>query len=287
MKKTIISGLSLLALLFTSGCNINGSINDKVLNVKGTSDETVKELARQTALGFSSLNQQTSLKKSRNSFTDEEIENIKEALDQVEVFLNENNTVKVDTVDSNKQEYANRLDVSFLDEDISLYYNDINTNEKYEERDEKETTVSFKGIALYNNEEFEFTFISEEEAERNEVEKESTLTIFKDSNSYIKVSQSTEEEVNESGIGYSYLEVVNGNVIVDYEISIETENNKKKVDLELNDVEYEIKYYYINEKQLIKVELENGNDKEKVGMFEKVIINNADGTTSTTYKLFQ
>ena len=200
----------------------------------------------------SSLNQHTSLKKSRNSFTDEEIENIKEALDQVEVFLNENNTVKVDTVDSNKQEYANRLDVSFLDEDISLYYNDINTNEKYEERDEKETTVSFKGIALYNNEEFEFTFISEEEAERNEVEKESTLTIFKDSNSYIKVSQSTEEEVNESGIGYSYLEVVNGNVIVDYEISIETENNKKKVDLELNDVEYEIKYYYINKKQLIK-----------------------------------
>ena len=66
MKKQVLLSLSLLTLSL-SGCN---SLNNNYLNVTGSNDSNIKELARQAVLGFSSLSNLSSGIKAKRDLLD-------------------------------------------------------------------------------------------------------------------------------------------------------------------------------------------------------------------------
>lgn len=271
MKKTsLLLGLSMLAGLTLAGCNINQDKDDSAIKVRGVKDTHIKALARQTIIGFAGLNTQPTTA-TLATFTDSEIADIKETLAKVDILLSkDSSSIVVDTQTSDKEGYLNKLSMSYNDQSITLYYNDISERVEHDE-DEVETIKKFEGIALYGSKEYNFTFVNKEEKEIGEVEKETSLKLYTDLENYILVSQNEEQELNSSEVGYEYKEVVSGRTVVDYEFSIETSLSKKSVDLELNSIEYELEYITHNGEEVIKVELENDKtDSETRGLFKKV-----------------
>lgn len=269
--------IALLSMAFITGCD-NTSSN--TIKVTGTNDENIIMLAKQSILSFSSLDNMTlGVKLNKKELSDNQIEDIKKTLSQVDVLLSKEHSIEVNKLSSDKQDYAYKLQLSYSNKNIYLYYNDI-----YEETeidyDELETKTFFKGIAMYENNEYKFTFESEFEEEYNETEKESKLKIFTDAASYIEITNENEKEFVESKMSYNYKKVVNGNEIMDYEFSLKEENRKRKVEVEINETEYELKYYEKDNKQYILVELD---DYENHYLFEKVITKNEDGSENTNY----
>lgn len=282
MKKRniLIPALSLLALL--SSCSF-ASINDGIMKITGTKDETIQKLATQTVLGLSSLDLSNfgTRKMANRNFNESEVEDIKDVLAQVEVFLSKDNNLKIEELKSEKAEYSNRIDLDFFDQDISLYFNDVSKGGRVDEGEVEEYT-SFKGIALYKDQEFQFTFVHEEEKEIGEEESETTLILYEDSNNYIEISQENEEEALENQVSYSYKEIADSKKVIDFELSIEKELSEKKVEVEIDNVEYSFKYVTLDKKDYIKVEIEN-NDNEVRGLFERKEVVNEDGSISVVY----
>ena len=189
MKKTsLLLGLSLLAVATLASCNIGKSKEDLAINVKGVKDDNVKALARQTVIGFAGLSSQQTTA-TLAAFTDDQVEEIKGTLAKVDVLLSkQNSSIVVENKTSDKEGYINKIVMSYNDQSISLYYNDTVSKVEHDEG-EIETSTKFEGIAIYNEDEYNFTFLNKEEKEGLEVEKETTLKLYKDSNNYILVEQ--------------------------------------------------------------------------------------------------
>ena len=101
MKKQVLLSLSLLTLSL-SGCN---SLNNNYLNVTGSNDSNIKELARQAVLGFSSLSNLSSGIKAKRDLLDNEIEEVKLALNEVDLLLNNDSKLVVEEKSSDKDGY--------------------------------------------------------------------------------------------------------------------------------------------------------------------------------------
>ena len=174
MKKQALLSLSLLTLSL-SGCN---SLKNNYLNVSGSNDSNIKELARQTVLGFSSLSNLSSSVKAKRDLLDNEIEEVKLALNEVDLLLNNDSKLVVEEKASDKEEFLKSIDLSFSmfnkNEKFTLYYNEVEIKEERDDDDfdEVEIEKEFKGIALYNDLEYDFRFSMEEEKDLNESENE-------------------------------------------------------------------------------------------------------------------
>ena len=287
MKKRLFLVPALLGIALVSGCNM-ASIGNGVLNISGTKDEVVQKLAAQTVLGLSSLNVDNfSLRKGLNrGFDDSEVKDIKEVLAQVEVFLSKDNSLKIKELNSDREEYSKKLELSFFEQEISLYFNDVIEKDYIEKDDfehEKTSITSFKGIAIYQEQELDFTFVNEVESEIGESSEETTLRLYEDQSNYVEISQENESEGFEKENGYSYKEVKDSKVAVDFEISVKDEFLFREVEVELNNVEYTFKYENVENVEYIRVEVEN-RDVENRGLFKRVQVTNDDGSKSTYYE---
>ena len=109
MKKQVLLSLSLLTLSL-SGCN---SLKNNYLNVTGSNDSNIKELARQAVLGFSSLESISSNVKAKRDLLDNEIEEVKLALNEVDLLLNNDSKLVVEEKASDKDGYLKSIDLSF------------------------------------------------------------------------------------------------------------------------------------------------------------------------------
>lgn len=287
MKKRLVLVPALLAISLVSGCNL-ASKQEGVLNVRGTNDEVVEKLATQTVLGLSSLNvENMNFRRALNrGFDNQEVNDIKEVLAQVEVFLSKDNSLKIKELNSDKEEYSKKLELSFFEQEISLYFNDILEKEyqdRYDFDNEQTKITSFKGVAIYGDRELDFTFVNEKETEIGESSEETTLRLYEDNANYIEISQENESEGFEKENGYSYKEVKDSKVAVDFEINVQDELLFREVEVELNNVEYTFKYENVDNFEYIRVEVEN-RDIENRGLFKRVQVTNEDGSKSTYYE---
>ena len=279
MKKKFIGVLVYVGLLL-AGCSVlyNNNAEGKI---KGVKNEIEEKLVTQAVLGLSNMNINTR-KNAQRSFNEDEVKDIQNVLSQVDVFLSKGETLHVEKSKSNKEGYSNRMDLSFDEQEISLFYNS-EENKSYRDEDEVVTITTFSGIALYNNYEYQFNFVNEEENGFDEQETKTTLKIYENETSYVEISQETEEESFSNEVSYSYKKVENKNLVLDFELSISNEYNQQEVDVEINGVEYSFEYVTILNKEYIQVELENRSEREVRGYFEKVVTKNEDGTVTTTF----
>lgn len=287
MKKRLVLVPALLAISLVSGCNL-ASKQEGVLNVSGTNDEVVEKLATQAVLGLSSLNvENMNFRRALNrGFDNQEVNDIKEVLAQVEVFLSKDNSLKIKELNSDKEEYSKKLELSFFEQEISLYFNDVLEKEyqdRYDFDNEQTKITSFKGIAIYGDRELDFTFVNEKETEIGESSEETTLKLYEDNSNYIEISQENESEGFEKENGYSYKEVKDSKVAVDFEINVQDELLFREVEVELNNVEYTFKYENVDNFEYIRAEVEN-RDIETRGLFKRVQVTNEDGSKSTYYE---
>lgn len=273
MKKQLLISLSLLTLAI-SGCN---SKDDNKLNVTGSSDSNIKELARQTVLGFSSLPNITSNVKAKRDLSNDEISEIKNALIEVDLLLNNDSKLVIEELTSDKEDYLYSLNLSFSmfdkNENFTLYYNEINIKEENDDDDldEIEIEKEFKGIALYNDNIYDFKYSFEEEKSIDENEQESSFTLYLNDKSYIRVKQEVEEELNESESSYSYQLVMDNLKVEEFKFKQEKENGKLHVDLIKNDRRYKINYEMVNDEELIRVALKVDKEETAVGYFKRVV----------------
>lgn len=285
MKKTLLLTLSLLTLSLT-GCN-NSLSKDSIIPVEGTKNETLKELARQTVLGFSSLSNVNANVLAKRNLTEDEILDVKETLNEIEVLLNEDNKLLVTEKDSDREDYLNSLSLSFtmLDKqsNFTLYYNDIEVKEEKEDDAELETETSFKGIAIYDNIEYNFTYSIEKE-EGNEFEEESVFKLFLNSDSFIKIKQGYEEEFNENEIYYSYELVQNKRTVEKFKFKEETENGKHHIKLEKDNKTYIVKYETKNNEEVLRVALKINKEETAVGYFKRVVTTDDSNLININYE---
>lgn len=273
MKKQVLLSLSLLTLSL-SGCN---SLNNNYLNVTGSNDSNIKELARQAVLGFSSLSNLSSGIKAKRDLLDNEIEEVKLALNEVDLLLNNDSKLVIEEKSSDKDGYLYSLDLSFSmfdkNEKFTLYYNEIKIREEkdFDDLDESEIEKEFKGIALYNELEYDFRFSMEEEKDFKESETESTFTLFFNKDDYVVIKQSVEEELNENESSYTYKLVQDKRTVEEFKFKQEVENGRLHVDLIKNDRRYKINYATVNNEELIRVALKVNKEETAVGYFKKVV----------------
>ena len=273
MKKQVLLSLSLLTLSL-SGCN---SLNNNYLNVTGSNDSNIKELARQAVLGFSSLSNLSSGIKAKRDLLDNEIEEVKLALNEVDLLLNNDSKLVIEEKSSDKDGYLYSLDLSFSmfdkNEKFTLYYNEIKSRgeKDFDDLDESEIEKEFKGIALYNELEYDFRFSMEEEKDFKESETESTFTLFFNKDDYVVIKQSVEEELNENESSYTYKLVQDKRTVEEFKFKQEVENGRLHVDLIKNDRRYKINYATVNNEELIRVALKVNKEETAVGYFKKVV----------------
>lgn len=273
MKKQVLLSLSLLTLSL-SGCN---SLNNNYLNVTGSNDSNIKELARQAVLGFSSLSNLSSGIKAKRDLLDNEIEEVKLALNEVDLLLNNDSKLVIEEKSSDKDGYLYSLDLSFSmfdkNEKFTLYYNEIKIREEkdFDDLDESEIEKELKGIALYNELEYDFRFSMEEEKDFKESETESTFTLFFNKDDYVVIKQSVEEELNENESSYTYKLVQDKRTVEEFKFKQEVENGRLHVDLIKNDRRYKINYATVNNEELIRVALKVNKEETAVGYFKKVV----------------
>lgn len=272
-----ITATLVVALVLTSGKGGNPTINpvsNKALARNITpiiSENITKEMTRTNVL-------RKSLQRGLATVSATEEEEIKSLLSQFDTIIDNNNNYTTKSVVSDDVNYNYREDVTFKDLTekectYSLYYNQV--SEKLEEdKDEKETTVTYSGVAKNELATFDFTLVTEEEVELNEKEIQTTLKLFTnaDHSNYTKVESSYEIDGEETENEYKYQIYENNKKISEYSIEIEKDPTKNEVELELtyNNKQYEVTKYEQNNDTFFKVELEF-SEVEKEYVYKKVI----------------
>ena len=216
--------------------------------------------------------------------TSEEKEEIKTILPTLDLLMNENETYTstisevnqvVNGVTYQYKEELTYLDNSLNSSTFTLFYNVTNQGNFGRENYFQTST----GVAMLDeNRIYTFSSLAKKETEGfGEIEIESNFKINTGENSFILVETSSEKEWMESESELEFLFVENGRRSLNYSLSIENENGRKKFEYEKNNKEYELfvrekngeTYYYV------EYESENGfSETEAFLIFKKVISNN-------------
>lgn len=217
---------------------------------------------------------------------DNELNNVLDILKQVDTLLSENRNNFSSNVETLLEgDYKTKETITYIDQNnskktIELLYNSQTINEVDE--DEKETKTINKGILLSDG--AAYNFVSENEIEEEKYEKENSnkIKIETGINSYIVCEQSFEEEIKKDVTikeeKYEYKIVENNKTLNEYSISFETgKDNLTEIELEINDIEYEVKEFSKDNKQYLSLEVENSDD-EKEYLYEISINDNGEKT---------
>lgn len=217
---------------------------------------------------------------------DNELTNVLDILKQVDTLLNENRNNFTSNVEILLEgEYKTKETITYVDQNnvektIELFYNS-ETFDKVDE-DEKESKTINKGILLSHGETYNFVSENEIEEEIDEKENSNKIKIETGLNSYIVCEQSFEEEIKKDITvkeeKYEYKIVENNKTINEYSISFETgKDNLTEIELEINDVEYEVKEFIKDNKQYLSLEVET-NESEKEYLYEISLNENGEKT---------
>lgn len=217
---------------------------------------------------------------------DSELTNVLDILKQVDTLLSENRNSFTSNVETLLEgEYKTKETITYIDQNnvektIELLYNS-ETFGKVDE-DEKESKTINKGILLSDGETYNFISENEIEEEKDEKENSNKIKIETGLNSYIVCEQSFEEEIKKDITikeeKYEYKIVENNKTINEYSISFETgKDNLTEIELEINNIEYEVKEFVKDNKQYLVLEVET-NESEKEYLYEISLNENGEKT---------
>lgn len=306
MKKTnLLKGLALLVVAGSLASCGNSNLGGTDIS-QGNVDQ-VKEsiLAKQASTGLEAMKlmqnisgtQNLKLRNSKNNISQNDIDTIQQLLSQFDMILENNNLFESSVSESDRAEYSVKeiitlKDINGKQESYTLYYNETNsfTDVEHDDELETETTTLYEGIALYSIDgsevKYNFNSITTVSEEDDEIEIESTFRLREENNpsNYIIIEKENETEGSEVEDSYEYTIYNNNRKVYEYEISVEFDDrrNKKQIELELNNIEYEIDKIERNGETLFYVEVENDNTDEEADLiFRKVI----DENGNVTYQL--
>lgn len=286
MKKFEKLTVTLLGALMLTSCGTN-QVNARQVQTNATTFALTDILlmenkAESTIKMVKKLNQESN---------NDELNNVLSILKQVDTLLSENRksfTSKIETI--NDGTYETKETISYIDQNnvektVELFYNTQYLEEKDEE--EIETITINKGYLLTDGRQYNFISEKEIEEEKDEIEKSNKIKVETGLNSFIECQQSYEEETENNVIKkeekYEYKIVENNKTINEYSISFETgKNNLSEIELEIDNVEYEIKEFSKNNKTYLSLEVEK-DDEEKEYIYEISLDENGE----KIYKLIQ
>lgn len=302
MKKlNLLKGLALLSVagsLVSCGNTTSGRTDISHGNI-----EEVKEsiLAKQASTGLEAMKlmenisgtHNLKLRNSKNNISQNDIDTIQQLLSQFDMILENNNLFESTISESDIAEYSTKETITLKDingkqESYTLYYNETNSFTDVEHDDdelETETTTLYEGIALYSVDgsevKYNFNSITTVSEESDEIEIESTFRLREENNpsNYIIIEKENETEGSEVEDSYEYTIYNNNRKVYEYGISVEFDDvrNKKQIELELNNTEYEVDKVERNGETLFYVEVENDNTDEEADLiFRKVIDENGN-----------
>lgn len=282
MKKILsLVALSVLGASLASCSNFN---NSNYLGVNNT-------INTKQIVGYQMVTSSTLL---TNNTTISLVKRAASEIDQTILFLgsldlalnNSKESLKIESVVSDKEEYRTKEVVSFTDlqnkeANLIIYYNSINNTSV--EDDEKEEKNIITGILVKENKEYYFNSVKEIEEEKDESDYEIETKIFtsEDKKSYVYTSISRGIETNEIEEEYEYKVIKNNKEVSSYSYSKEVEDNEIEIELEYDNKEYEVTEFSKDNKQYIKIEEKADDSKKVIKVYEKVTLE--DGTV--TYNL--
>ena len=282
MKK--ILSLVALSVLGVSLASCSNSNNSNYLG--GNNTINTKQI-----VGYQMVTSSTLL---TNNTTISLVKRAASEIDQTILFLgsldlalnNSKESLKIESVVSDKEEYQTKEVVSFTDlqnkeANLIIYYNSINNTSV--EDDEKEEKNIITGILVKENKEYYFNSVKEIEEEKDESDYEIETKIFtsEDKKSYVYTSISRGIETNEIEEEYEYKVIKNNKEVSSYSYSKEVEDNEIEIELEYDNKEYEVTEFSKDNKQYIKIEEKADDSKKVIKVYEKVTLE--DGTV--TYNL--
>lgn len=282
MKK--ILSLVALSVLGVSLASCSNSNNSNYLGVNNT-------INTKQIVGYQMVTSSTLL---TNNTTISLVKRAASEIDQTILFLgsldlalnNSKESLKIESVVSDKEEYQTKEVVSFTDlqnkeANLIIYYNSINNTSV--EDDEKEEKNIITGILVKENKEYYFNSVKEIEEEKDESDYEIETKIFtsEDKKSYVYTSISRGIETNEIEEEYEYKVIKNNKEVSSYSYSKEVEDNEIEIELEYDNKEYEVTEFSKDNKQYIKIEEKADDSKKVIKVYEKVTLE--DGTV--TYNL--
>lgn len=291
MKKLIISPLLLLIGASSMGCalaNSSSNVNHKEESITQTQFVLASKLA--SSIGTGSFAKRA-IPQVEETPVQDPLAEVMPMFEQADFIINQGkNSLTSKKETSDLEEYENKevigfKDVDGTDKELTLYYN-VTFNEDVEE-DESEKEETRKGIIKSDS--FEYPFISKDEIEEEQGEKETSyeITIQTGIDSFITSEQSFEEEVKNGKTvkeeKYSYTVVTNGKVSKEYSYEFETgKDNVTEIELEYNGVEYEMTSFIKENQEYLKLEIENdATDEETSYLYLKSV----DENNNVTYTL--
>ena len=182
-----------------------------------------------------------------SSLTDSNIESIKDCLELFDSVI-ESGKVNQATAKNNDPtgEFATytfvmTINLPGMNESFKMYYNEVETetNRKVEdEKEEVEVSTTLEGVMAVGETRFDMTGKREFEQEGNEKESSIEFTTKSRTNSqnYVVIKQSVEEENGETELEYEYQVYNNGTKVLDLETEIEFENDKIELEFKLKNV---------------------------------------------------
>lgn len=234
------------------------------------------------------------------NLTEQEIDDIKSILGQVDIILANQTGVTTLVIESPQEAYEYGLLVTYTDifantSSYSLFYNQVKTidHDLEENEDETEDEIEpeesyggsrygqqdgdiksktwLEGILVSEDATYNFTSLVKEEFEEDEYETKVHFKLFNDTGFYVKAMQETEVEEDEIESRIRYTVFDGETVITSYCLKVEEEADENaEIKLRLDDKVYFIEQIFVEGKEYLDVKYSDGVTEAHI-LFEKVI----------------
>ena len=294
--KLLASSLLIMGALAMSGCTSSFDLPlSPIANEKIASQSLSTLSLLNTSQGSAAL-KRALLSDQAVNLTEQEIDDIKSILGQVDTILANQTGVTTLVIESPQEAYEYGLLVTYTDifansSSYSLFYNQVKTidHDLEENEDEIEPEESYggsrygqhngdiknktwlEGILVSEETTYNFTSLIKEEFEEDEYETKVHFKLFNDTGFYVKAMQETEVEEDEIESRIRYTVFDGETVITSYCLKVEEEvDENAEIKLRLDDKVYFIEQIFVEGKEYLDVKYSDGVTEAHI-LFEKVI----------------
>jgi hypothetical protein len=298
--KLLASSLLIMGALAMSGCtssfdlSLSPIANEKIASQSLSTMSLLNTPQASVALKRALLSDQAV------NLTEQEIDDIKSILGQVDIILANQTGVTTLVIESPQEAYEYGLLVTYTDifantSSYSLFYNQVKTidHDLEENEDETEDEIEpeesyggsrygqhddeiknktwLEGILISEEATYNFTSLVKEEFEEDEYETKVHFKLFNDTGFYVKAMQETEVEEDEIESRIRYTVFDGETVITSYCLKVEEEADENaEIKLRLDDKVYFIEQIFAEGKEYLDVKYSDGVTEAHI-LFEKVI----------------
>lgn len=298
--KLLASSLLIMGALAMSGCTSSFDLPLSPIANEKIAFQSLSTLSLLNTPQTSVALKRALLSDQAVNLTEQEIDDIKSILGQVDIILANQTGVTTLVIESPQEAYEYGLLVTYTDifantSSYSLFYNQVKTidHDLEENEDETEDEIEpeesyggsrygqqdgdiksktwLEGILISEDATYNFTSLVKEEFEEDEYETKVHFKLFNDTGFYVKAMQETEVEEDEIESRIRYTVFDGETVITSYCLKVEEEADENaEIKLRLDDKVYFIEQIFVEGKEYLDVKYSDGVTEAHI-LFEKVI----------------